>query len=68
MRQIRQTLRLPFEAGPSYAQIARTLGIGKSTAAKFVLLARAAGVGWAGAQSLSDEQFEARLFQPLVAR
>lgn len=68
MRQIRHTLRLHFEAGLSYAQIARALGVAKSTAAKFVSLARAAGVDWAGAEALSDEALEARLFRPPVAR
>lgn len=68
MRQIRHTLRLHFEAGLSYAQIARALGVAKSTAAKFISLARAAGVDWAGAEALSDEALEARLFRPPVAR
>ena len=31
MRQIRQTLRLHLEAGLSYAQVARAVGIGKGT-------------------------------------
>ena len=48
MRQIRQALRLHLEAGLSYAQVARAVGIGKATVGKFVLLARAAGVDWAG--------------------
>ena len=43
-------------------------GIAKSTAAKFVSLARAAGVDWSLAQGLSDEDLEARLFRPPVAR
>jgi len=50
MRQIRQTLRLHVEAGLSYAQVARAVGIGKGTVGKVVLLARAAGVDWALAQ------------------
>ena len=52
MRQIRQALRLHLEAGLSYAQVARAVGIGKGTVGKFVLLARAAGVDWAVAQTL----------------
>ncbi len=54
MRQIRQTLRLHLEAGLTYAQVARALGTGKSTVGKIVLLARAADVDWAVAQTLSD--------------
>jgi transposase len=68
MRQIRQALRLHLEAGLSYAQIARAVGIGKGTVGKFILLARAAGVDWTVAQTLSDEQLEARLYRPAVPR
>lgn len=68
MRQIRQALRLHLEAGLSYAQVARAVGIGKGTVGKFVLLARAAGVDWAVAQTLSDEELETRLYRPAVPR
>ena len=68
MRQIRQALRLHLEAGLSYAQIARAVGIGKGTVGKFMLLARAAGVDWSVSQTLSDEQLEARLYRPAVPR
>ena len=68
MRRIRQTLRLHLEAGLSYAQVARAVGIGKGTVGKVVLLARAAGVDWALAQTLSDEELEARLYRPPVPR
>ena len=68
MRQIRQVLRLHLEAGLTYGQVGRALGIPKSTVGKFALVARAAGVDWDGAQVLSDEQLEARLFQPAVPR
>jgi transposase len=68
MRQIRHSLRLHLEAGLSYAQIARAVGIGKGTVGKFMLLARAAGVDWSVAQTLSDEQLEARLYRPAVPR
>ena len=68
MRQIRQVLRLHLEAGLTYAQVGRALGIPKSTVGKFALLARAAGVDWTAAQGLGDEELEARLFQPAVPR
>jgi transposase len=68
MRQIRQALRLHLEAGLSYAQVARAVGVGKGTIGKFVLLARAAGVDWAVAQTLTDEELEARLYRPAVPR
>ena len=63
MRQIRQTLRLHLEAGLSYS-----VGISKGTVGNVVLLARAAGVDWALAQTLSDEELEARLYRPAVPR
>ncbi len=68
MRQIRQALRLHLEAGLSYAQIARAVNIGKGTVGKFILLARAAGVDWAVAQTLTDEELETRLYRPAVPR
>lgn len=68
MRQIRQALRLHLEARLSYAQVARAVGIGKGTVGKFMLLARAAGVDWAVAQTLTDEELEARLYRPAVPR
>ena len=68
MRQIRQALRLHLEARLSYAEVARALGTAKGTVGKIVLLARAAGVDWAVAQTLSDEELEARLYRPAVPR
>jgi transposase len=68
MRQIRQALRLHLEAGLSYAQVGRAVGIGKGTVGKFLLLARAAGVDWAVAQTLSDDELEERLYRPAVPR
>jgi transposase len=68
MHRIRQTLRLQLEAGLSYAEIARAVGIGKGTVGKILLLARAAGVDWALAQTLTDEELEARLYRPAVPR
>ena len=59
---------LHLEAGLSYAQVARAVGIGKGTVGKFLLLARAAGVDWAVAQALSDDELEERLYRPAVPR
>mgnify|MGYP001167368621 FL=1 len=68
MRQLRQVLRLHLEAGLSYGQVGRALGMPKSTVGKVCLHARAASVDWPLAQSLSDEALEARLYPPPVAR
>jgi len=68
MRQIRQALRLHLEAGLSHSQTGRALGVPKATVGKFARLARVAGVDWAVAQTLSDEELEARLYRPAVPR
>ncbi len=68
MRQIRQCLRLHFEAQLSCSQIALATGVARTMVGKFILLARAAGLYWALAQTLSDEQIEARLYKSPVPR
>ncbi|MCW5285870.1 IS21 family transposase [Verminephrobacter eiseniae] len=68
MRQIRQVLRLHLDAGLPYAKVARALGLPKSAVGKFALLARAAGVDWAVAQTLTDQELEARLYRSAVPR
>ena len=47
-------MRLHLQAGLSYSEIARALKLSKSVAGKYVSLARAAGVDWDAAQSLSE--------------
>ena len=68
MRRIKEALRLHLQAGLSYDEIGRALKISKSSAGKYVSLARAAGVDWELAQTLSDDELEARLFRPPVPR
>jgi transposase len=68
MRQIRETLRLHLQAGLSYNEVGRALKISKSVVGKYVSLARVAGVGWELAQTLSDEDLEARLYHPALPR
>jgi len=68
MRQIRETLRLHLCANLSFSDVGRTLKISKSAAAKNASLARVAGVDLPVAQTLSDEELEARLYKPALAR
>jgi transposase len=68
MRQLRETLRLHLQAGLSYSEVARSLKISKSAAAKYGSLARAASVDWAIAQTLTDEELEVRLYRPALTR
>jgi len=68
MRQLRQTLRLHLEAGLSLRECSRLLNVGKTTIGDIVRNARAAGVDWELAQTLSDEDLEARLYRAAVPR
>jgi transposase len=68
MRRIKEALRLHLQAGLSYDEVGRALKISKSSAGKYVSLARAAGVDCELAQTLSDDELEARLFRPPVPR
>src|ERR1019366_6174730 len=68
MRRIKEALRLHLQAGLSYDEIGRALKISKSSASKYVSLTRAAGVDCELAQTLSDDELEARLFRPPVPR
>ncbi|MCA3304136.1 MAG: IS21 family transposase [Roseomonas sp.] len=68
MRRIRETLRLHLQAGLSYNEVGRALKISKSVVGKYVSLARVAGVDWAVAQTLTDDELEARLYRPPLPR
>jgi transposase len=68
MRQIRHALRLHLDAGLSHSKTGLALGIPKATVGKFARLARVAGIDWALAQTLSDEELETRLYRPAVPR
>lgn len=68
MRKIRETLRLHWQSELSLNEISGALKIAKSTAGKFVNLARIAGLDWVTTQALSDEALEARLYRPALKR
>ena len=68
MRRIRETLRLHLQAGLSYNEVGRALKISKSVVGKYITLARVAGVDWELAQTLSDEDLEARVYRPALPR
>src|SRR6218665_1610440 len=68
MRQLRQTLRLHLEAGLSLREGSRVLGIAKTPIGDIVRNARAAGVDFAVAQTLTDQELEARLYRSAVPR
>ena len=69
MNKLRHTLQLLHNGtGLSTRQIGAALGISKSSVSEIASYARAAGVDWALAQSLSDEELQARLYRPPVVR
>jgi transposase len=61
MRQLRQMLRLQHD-GVSAREIARTLGVARSTIQDNIARAHAAGIGWPLPTEWSDEVLEERLF------
>jgi transposase len=60
-------LRL-HQAGLSYSEVGRALKISKSVVGKYVTLARVAGVDCALAQTLDDDELEARVYRPALPR
>ena len=68
MSKLRHTLQLLHGGALSTRQIGAALGISKSTVSEIASYARVAGVDWALAQSLNDDELQARLYKPPVAR
>ena len=68
MSKLRHTLQLLHGGVLSTRQIGAALGISKSTVSEIASYARVAGVDWALAQSLNDDELQARLYKPPVAR
>jgi transposase len=68
MSKIRHTLQLLHSGNLSQRQIGAALGISKSTVSEIASYTRAAGLDWEQAQHLSDEELQARLYRPPVAR
>ncbi|HQC96536.1 MAG TPA: helix-turn-helix domain-containing protein [Aquabacterium sp.] len=68
MRRIQEALRLHLQAGLSYCEVGRALKISKSAVGEYVSLARVAGVDCLVAEGLTDEDLEARLYRPPLAR
>ncbi|HYO97127.1 MAG TPA: IS21 family transposase [Polyangiaceae bacterium] len=63
MRKIREVLRLADECGRSQREIASSLSIAIGTVCGHLQRARAAGLSWEQARSMSDSEVEAALFR-----
>src|SRR2546425_13092803 len=61
VRKVREVLRLRA-LGLSTREIARSLGIGRTTLQDYLRRAKAAGIAWPLAEDLDDQALEGRLF------
>lgn len=68
MSKLRHTLQLLHGGTLSTRQIGAALGISKTTVSEIASYARVANVDWALAQTLNDDELQARLYPPAVAR
>jgi len=62
MHNIKEVLRLKYDAALSHRQIAAACGISKGAVAKFVGLAEANGIGWPLPETLSERDLESRFY------
>ena len=62
MRKIRDVLRLKLGQGVSERQIAKAVGMARSTVADCLGRARVAGIGWPITDGIDDAELERRLF------
>ncbi|ERJ37712.1 Mobile element protein [Burkholderia sp. AU4i] len=61
MRKLKEVLRLKWACGLTHRQISRAIGISVGAVSKFAAQASQAGLDWAAAQALSDDELAARL-------
>lgn len=61
MRMIKQALPMRFAGGLSLERTSAALGVSKGVAAKYVSLAKAAGLDWATIEAIDELALEARL-------
>ncbi|MBK1646826.1 IS21 family transposase [Thiocapsa imhoffii] len=64
MRKVDDVLRLKWGSGRSVREIARALGIGRTTVLEYLDRAEAAGLSWPLPEGLSADELERRLFKP----
>ena len=62
MRNIKECLRLKFEAGLSHEKIARALQLSKGVVSKYVTAARVAGLDWPALAAMDEAALAAALF------
>jgi transposase len=62
MRKTREILRLKWTLGKSHRQVAASLHVGVGTVSELLARARTAGLQWSGAEQLTDDELEAKLY------
>ncbi len=62
VRKIKEVLRLKYDSNLSEREISRNCQVSRSTVADYLMKAKAAGISWSEALSLTDAQIEERLF------
>jgi len=62
MRQVREVLRLTMCCDRSQREISSALGLAKGSVFGYLQRAKAAGLTWADAETMTDSELEARLF------
>ena len=63
MRKVEEVLRLKWDAGLSPRQIAKVVGIGRTTVSEYLVRAEAAGIVWPLPAGVDAAQLERRLFK-----
>lgn len=64
MRKVREVLRLRHALGVSVREIARSVGVSRSTAGEYLRRAAVIGITWPVPDGLDDGELERRLFTP----
>jgi predicted transcriptional regulator len=65
VRKIKEVLRLHYEKGFSTRQIAKSLGIGRSTVQDYLDRAQRAGLNWPLSADLDETSLERQVYPPV---
>ena len=68
MKQIRQVMRLHFEARQSRRAVARSLGLSRDVVSDYLLRAAAAQLTWPLPDTITDVELEQRLFPRVITK
>lgn len=66
MRKTREILRQKWQLGRSHREVACSVGVSAGAVGSAVERATAAGLDWAGVETLADDELEARLYRSVA--